>query len=166
MTETITTPVDQAPKTVKYGKALYREMLEQFDYGQIRWTIQRYNPDITEARADEMVNAFLQWMALAPLNTPERYVVMFNTPVEEAFHNFVLNTRLYGKFCNQFLGYFFHHDPLTQESGPEVEPLAKYTIELLQEAYGDELHPLLQDWVQQFHDGTYHVACVGPGGRC
>ena len=162
-TETVTAPVKSS---VKSGKALYHNMRANFDFSLIRWTIRRYNPKITEDQADAMIDAFLQWFALAPLNTPTRYVVMFNTPVEEAFHNFVLNTRLYGKFCEQFLGYFFHHDPLTQENGPEVEPLARYTVDLLQDTYGEELSPLLRDWIQQFHDGTYHVACVGPGGHC
>jgi len=149
------------------GKPLFEKMLADFDYGPVRWTIRRYEPETTEAQADEMIEAFLQWISLTPLNTKECYMVMFKTPVEEAFHNFVLNTRIYGVFCEQFLGYFFHHEPLMEENnGPQMEKIAKYTVEMLEEHFGDSLNPLLKDWRVQFDNGTYHIACAGPGGHC
>jgi len=154
------------PSVLKAGKILYREMKDNFDYSQISWTIRRYTPSITEAEADNMIDAFLQWIALTPRNTMELYMVMFKTPVEEAFHNFVLNTRIYGQFCEKFLGYFFHHDPMVQETGPEVEKIARFTVEQLEKTYGGELNPLLKDWRRQFDNGTYHIACAGPGGSC
>jgi hypothetical protein len=152
--------------TSKAGRVLYEEMVKDFDYSQINWTIRRYNNSISEADANQMIDAFLQWISLTPRNTREIYMVMFKTPVEEAFHNFVLNTRIYQVFCEKFLGYFFHHDPMVQETGPEVERIAKYTVEMLETNFGSDLNPLLKDWRRQFEDGTYHVACAGPGGSC
>lgn len=156
----------QTEKTVVFGKPLYYEMKAEFDYSQITWTMLRYNEEMTEEEAERLLDAFLQWISLTPLYTGDRFITMFQTPVEEAFHCFVLNTRLYKEFCGRFLGFFFHHDPLVDEEGPEVEASARYTIELLEQSFGIDLSPELQEWRRQFDAGTYKVACSGPGGHC
>jgi len=159
--------VDTLHQTTSFGKSMYDKMRANFDYSQIIWTIRRYNKDISEERAEHLLDAFLQWVSLVPLNKEDVYVAMFQSPVEEAFHCFVLNTRLYARFCEQFLGSFFHHDPLVEEEGPAVERIARYTVEQLEQHYfGGELHPELKEWRKQLDAGTYKVACVGPGGRC
>lgn len=150
----------------RHGKPLYHEMTKGFNYSQITWTMRRYNPDMTEDRADELLDAFLQWISLAPLNTKDRWITMFQTDVEEAFHCFVLNTRLYNDFCQEFLGFFFHHDPLVEESGPEIEAAALFTLSSLENSFGEALNPELQEWRRQFDAGDYKVACSGPGGHC
>ncbi|TMI99571.1 MAG: hypothetical protein E6G97_21890 [Alphaproteobacteria bacterium] len=149
-----------------YGKPLYDEMRNNFDYSQIVWTMSRYNDDMSEKRANDLLDAFLQWISLAPLNTRDRWITMFKTDVEEAFHCFVLNTRLYKQFCDKFLGFFFHHDPLVEESGPEIEAAAKFTVETLELCFGPDLNLELKDWRRQFDSGNYKVACAGPGGSC
>lgn len=151
---------------VRYGREIYEEMRSRFDYSQIIWTMRRYNEHMSEERAMHLLDAFLQWISLAPLNTDKQWITMFKTDVEEAFHCFVLNTRLYRQFCDQFLGFFFHHDPLVEESGPEIEAAARFTLENLEESFGDVLNSEFKEWRQQFEDGTYHVACAGPGGHC
>ena len=145
------------------GKELYNDMISSFDYWQIVWTIKRYNKNISDPEANEMLNAFLQWVAAIPaISKGENNVfVMLETPVEEAFHAFVLNTRLYQKFCERFLGFFFHHDPLTEETLETTELGAKYTVNLLESLYSEDLHPLLKDWRKQLNNDTYKVACVG-----
>lgn len=149
-----------------YGQSLYQEMLDNFDFSQITWTMTRYNKEMTTEEAKELLHAFLQWFALIPTNNSGHYVIMLETPVEEAFHAFVLNTALYQKFCEQFLGFFFHHTPLREETGPQIEAAVRYTVELLEQHYGENLHPALQRWREQLDAGTYKVACVGPGGHC
>src|SRR6266404_2166832 len=144
----------------KSGEALYREMRTNFDYSQILWTMQRYNREMTQDKANELLKAFLQWMSLTPANGKDDYVVMFQSPVEEAFHCFVLNTRLYETFCERFLGDFFHHDPLVDEEGPEVERLAWYTVNALEREFGDDLHMELREWRKQLESGQCKVACV------
>lgn len=148
------------------GRELYTAMRNDFDYSVVEWTIRRYNSDTDLPTSRAMVDAFLQWASLAPLNREDQQITMFVSPVEEAFHSFVLNTRLYQEFCDRFLGFFFHHEPLTDGNGPEVEALARRTVSLLQQEFGNELHPLLRDWVCAFENGNYVVACVGPGGHC
>jgi hypothetical protein len=149
-----------------HGKALFQQMNDEYDFSNVTWTIQRYNKEITEAKAQEMLQAFLQWFSLAPMDSDDRWITMFQTDVEEAFHAFVLNTALYQDFCSRYLGYFFHHNPLVEEEGPAIESAARYTVESLMKEYGDDLHPMLQEWTTQFANKTYKVACVGPGGRC
>ena len=151
---------------VRFGRPLYDEMLRGFDYSQITWTMRRYNDDMTQESADELLDAFLQWISLAPLNTADQWITMFQTDVEEAFHCFVLNTRLYRDFCEQYLGFFFHHDPLVEESGPEIEAAARFTLEQLEASFGESLSPELKEWRVQFDSGDYKVACSGPGGHC
>jgi hypothetical protein len=148
------------------GRNLYETMKQEFDFSQISWTIRRYNSEINEARSEELVDAFLQWVSLAPRNTNQQFITMFQGPVEEAFHCFVLNTRLYRSFCEKFLGYFLHHDPVIDENVPDIASAAEYTVNSLQAEFDVSLHPDLQDWCKQFVEGSYEVACVGPGGRC
>jgi len=141
-------------------------MKRDFDYSLIIWTMRRYNKAMTEEVAQQLLDAFLQWISLTPLNTKEHFVTMFQTPVEEAFHCFVLNTRLYRAFCDKFLPFFFHHDPIVSESSENVHAWAEYTVQLLEREFGDELNPELKLWREQFDAGTYHIACAGPGGSC
>lgn len=154
-------PTVRPREGIRAGRALWDQMRREFDYTQVAWTICRYNPGISEERAKELLDAFLQWIAIVPMNTENNYATMFKSPVEEAFHCFVLNTRVYYEFCETFLGEFFHHDPLTDEDGPEAQTQAGYTVNLLLAEYGDDLHPELQQWCRQFEDGTFKVACVG-----
>jgi hypothetical protein len=150
----------------RYGRDLYSAMKSDFDFSQIIWTMRRYNEAMSQEDAVRLLDAFLQWISLAPLNTKERFITMFQTPVEEAFHCFVLNTRLYRSFCDQFLPFFFHHDPIVSEAKEDVHEWAKYTVNLMEAEFGEELNPELKVWREQFDDGTYHVACAGPGGSC
>lgn len=152
--------------TYRHGRELYAAMKSEFDYSQITWTMLRYNEGMTQTEAERLLDAFLQWISLAPLNSKDRFITMFKTPVEEAFHNFVLNTRLYRQFCDQFLPFFFHHDPIVSEAREDVHEWAKYTVELMEAEFGDDLSPELTLWRTQFDNGTYHVACAGPGGHC
>lgn len=155
-----------APATIVYGKPLYDRMKSGFDYSQILWTMSRYNPAMSKDEAGRLLDAFLQWISIVPLNDANQFVTMFQTPVEEAFHCFVLNTRLYKQFCEQYLGFFFHHDPLVQEEGEEIARAARFTVEKLEEAFGEDLSPELKAWRVQFDSGNYKVACSGPGGHC
>jgi hypothetical protein len=144
------------------GQDLYKEMKSTFDYSQITWTINRYNKSISDEQAEELLSAFLQWISVVPAIEigESNTFVMLETPIEEAFHSFVLNTKLYQKFCDQFLGFFFHHNPLKEETGAEIDAGVKYTVELLELQYGENLHPLLKEWRIMLNNGTYKVACV------
>jgi len=156
----------EVPQTHKPGIELYQHMLDTFDYSQITWTMRRYHAEMTEEHAQGMLHAFLQWVALVPSIPDDKWYAMLQTPVEEAFHSFVLNTKHYQRFCQRYLGFFFHHEPVRNESQQQQRNGAEFTINLLEETYGDELHPLLKDWRRQFDAREEVVACVGQGGHC
>lgn len=143
------------------GSELYRMMKEDFDASPIIWTMRRYNSSLGADEAAARFEAFLQWVALVPSVPQDNWYVMLESPVEDAFHSFVLNTRQYDAFCEKFLGQFFHHDPMPDQVSPNVVyEAAAYTIGLLEDAYGPTLTPYLQDWRKQLTDGTFRVACV------
>lgn len=148
-------------QTTVAGPELFDRMKLHFDYEQILWTMMRYDENQTRERATELLDSFLQWFSLLPAIQPGGTYVMLKTPVEEAFHAFVLNTRLYQEFCQQFLGTFFHHDPVTEERAPELVDGIRYTVELLEKTYGNELLPPLREWRNQLDAGTAQIACVG-----
>jgi hypothetical protein len=147
------------------GPALFERMQTEFDFEPVIWTMMRYDEKQTRERATELLNSFLQWFSLIPLIEPGETYVMLKTPVEEAFHSFVLNTRAYKQFCDTFLGYFFHHDPITEERAPEMQGGIRYTVELLEKYYGESLLPPLRDWRRQLNDGSARIACVGCKGQ-
>jgi hypothetical protein len=140
-------------------------MLQEFDYSQIIWTMMRYDERQTKESSNLLLNSFLQWIALVPAIEAGNIYVMLKSPVEEAFHSFVLNTRHYDAFCEQFLGYFFHHDPVTEERAPQMQNGIRYTVELLEKHYGESLLQPLRDWRSQLDEGTAQIACVGCGNE-
>jgi hypothetical protein len=83
--------------SVLYGQELYKEMKSNFDYSQITWTMTRYNKSISDDQAQELMNAFLQWISVVPaIEVGENNIyVMLECPVEEAFHSFVLKSHKY-----------------------------------------------------------------------
>jgi hypothetical protein len=145
------------------GPELYDQMQRDFDYGPVIWTMMRYDERQTKESSNSLLNSFLQWIALVPAIETGKTYVMLKTPVEEAFHSFVLNTRHYGAFCERFLGYFFHHDPVTEERAPQMQGGVRYTVELLEKHYGDSLLQPLREWRRQLDDGSAQIACVGCG---
>ena len=74
------------------GRELYEQMIDEFDYSAVTWTMKRYHAEMSQVRADELLDAFLQCLALAPLNSKDRYITMFQTVVDEAFILFIVNT--------------------------------------------------------------------------
>ncbi len=149
---------------VSGGRELYCRMLSEFDYGPVVWTMTRYNEGMQKEEAFRLVKAFLQWVSLVPIVEASETYVMLKTPVEEAFHSFVLNTRAYEAFCSKFLGSFFHHDPLFEESAPQMNKAIEYTVRRLEQEYGDELEPALRDWRTLLNEGLARAACVGCKG--
>lgn len=145
----------------EFGVSLVLRMKNTFDFEPIVWTMLRYNQDMERSDALSRLDAFIQWFSLIPTVESGCWYVMLETPVEDAFHSFVLNTRVYADFCDQFLGHFFHHDPAPEEAPDQfVRESAEYTVAMLQSNFKENLNPLLQDWVRQVKDGTFKVACV------
>ena len=80
--------------------------------------LRRYKEDsgVSDERAEVDWTAFLQFMAVCMFQS-ERVTA---TPAADGvWHAFLLHTKQYAAFCEEFLGGFVHHDPTSDEGSPE-----------------------------------------------
>jgi len=59
--------------------------------------------------------------------------------IDEAWHNFILFTKDYADFCEEFFGHFIHHRPHYPGDKPDHGKLVFITLEKAREAFGDTL---------------------------
>lgn len=116
----------------------------------------------SEGRATELIGAFLQWFLMANHSEHDRPYVMFHGPVDKVFHAFVLNTEFYAAFCAKHVGKFINHNPLDAEQASVAEERGgiTYTIETLEGAYGNTLHPELKKWVRLAGKGKLKASSI------
>jgi hypothetical protein len=125
--------------------------------------MRRGNPQLIGRRADEALEGLLQWLAghaAAPHH--EQSYVMLLGDVDEAFHAFILNTRLYMRFCKEHVGFFIHHTPADEELAAELQANGslRYTVNFLEDAFGESLSPSLCDWCDGVRSGRLGAAAV------
>ena len=139
------------------GKPLYQRM-KCHGYEAIIQTAMRECGVKTRKRADELLDAFLQWFALIPLASPEHPLQMARS-VDRIWHAMVLNTVFYRDFCRRFAGSFIDHNPLDVESNSQEQKqeYAQYTLALLAEEFGTEVSLDLLDMTQDI------TCCIGCG---
>jgi hypothetical protein len=64
--------------------------------------------------------AFKEWKKYVALNEIKgRRISMMSEKVDEVWHQFILFTRQYHSFCDNFLSGYFHHSPHTSETSRE-----------------------------------------------
>ena len=59
--------------------------------------------------------------------------------IDEGWHNFILFTHDYKKFCLDFLGRFIHHEPIDPNTAKIGETLAPKAVNLAHSLFGDNL---------------------------
>ncbi|MDO9481353.1 MAG: hypothetical protein Q8S96_16715 [Hydrogenophaga sp.] len=64
-----------------------------------------------EPKDCHLVSRALRLFFLAHLKSGRKYVSMPSQAVDEVWHDFILNTRDYAKFCRGAFGRFMHHTP-------------------------------------------------------
>ncbi len=147
----------------------YEVMKSSFDLAPIIAFAVRdgYLPD--EVTAKRAFDGLLQWLAGHAVDEhPDHPYVMMNGDVDQAFHALILNTRSYLHFCRDYVGFFIHHTPLTDVVLAEHDILTgvDYTVDYLAKVYGENLSPVLQDWVRAHEQGKLTataVSCVSNG---
>lgn len=123
---------------------------------------------VSAEEAHVAVKAMLQWLAGHAVKKKGQLHVMLHGPVDKAWHAFLLNTKLYHKFCAEQVGFFVHHTPLDTAHANEFEILGGITttINFLIQSFGDSLNPLLVQW-KELNDSKRikisAVSCVGNG---
>ena len=139
------------------------EKMRKVDLSAVRGLMLRENPQLTNREVEESIEGMLQWLAghaSAPHNE-KSYVMLFG-PVDEAFHSFILNTRLYMRFCKEEVGFFIHHTPVEEELAAELvaDGSLEYTVNFLDEAFGEKLSPALRVWCEGVRSGKLGASAV------
>jgi len=70
----------------------------------------QHHPGFTR-KETALVSEGLRQFFLAYLNSGRREVAMPSQVADDLWHEFILHTRDYGRFCNQAFGRFLHHTP-------------------------------------------------------
>ncbi len=148
-----------------------RKFLEMkgFDLSQVFAFMIREGYAETMESASCQMDGALQWLAAHAVkcHDPVPYV-MLSGNVDNAWHAFLLNTRVYLEFCEKHVGFFIHHMPMDVESANVyvVQGGIEYTVNHLREVFGDDLAPGLKRWVTNLDNGDIWitaVSCVGNG---
>jgi hypothetical protein len=114
-----------------------------------------------DVQANDLLEAFLQWVALVPTIKPDDTFVMLKSPVDKVFHAFILNTEFYQNFCARHFGFFVHHHPIDELLLKKLPGGVRDTMDLLEQTYGEELHPALSAWRSLVDTDAYVVSCAG-----
>lgn len=141
---------------IQGGTVLFEEMRSDVPRDAIRRTaVEDFAVPADEF--DEILDAFLQWMAAMPLKAINTPYVMLKSDVDRIFHAFILNTRAYREFCARHLGQFVDHHPIT---GDGARPDVVSTVEVLRATYGESLSPYLEMWSRDLEAEAWIVSCV------
>ena len=146
---------------------LYQSIMSTEDFGPVIRTMQADGVAQTNEECLELIKAFVQWLSIGATTQTESYL-MFHGPVDEVFHAMILNTHWYFDFCDTHIGCYVHHDPLDRGTVPDtkIESATRSTILLLDNIWGEDLHPHLKQWVSDYHAGELQpnmVSCVCNG---
>ena len=141
----MTTLAEVNPRT---GRTLYTAMRTAFDYTPVLDTaVQHYALDRTSAASH--FDGLLQWLSAIPFARPGQPIQQVEA-IDRLWHAFVLNTKLYRRFCDRFFGRFIDHDPLDRNFAElSKKQYARFTLATLEQEFGAELHPAFRDLTQR-----------------
>jgi hypothetical protein len=79
--------------------------------------MERYS--VNRVEAEEILHETKKWLWLASENIKEKkgfrlFIDNSLMIIDEMWHNFILHTRVYQKFCHEKLNLFVHHEPTPQ----------------------------------------------------
>lgn len=111
-----------------------------------------HHPQWTASQAEQLFNDLLAWMWLNKQRVQEKKKTYLFGPLlilDEIWHTFILHTRDYVDFCQNYFNDYFHHDvePIGAEHMLEEEEITDF----LQDCF----KYLSQEWVERRFD-----ACI------
>ena len=158
MALTLVPPASTAPR----GRALHAAMLTAFDYTPVLDTAVQHC-GLSRAEAASLFNGLLQWLSAIPFARPGQPIQQVES-IDKLWHAFVLNTKLYRRFCDRFFGRFIDHDPLDRNFAElSKKQYARFTLATLTEEFGADLHPAFRDLTQRI--GCCFGQCDDGGER-
>jgi hypothetical protein len=92
--------------------------IEAFPYAQfLDQRLAARRPELTPAQRGEVFVGLRDYFQLCRV-AGRRMVAMPSQAVDDAWHEFILFTRHYGRFCNGAFGRFLHHTPAAAMASP------------------------------------------------
>lgn len=95
-----------------------RRYLAQFDFAQLLDTrLAARRPELTPRQRQEVFTGLSDWFQINQA-APRRKLSMPSQAVDDAWHEFILFTHNYQRFCREALGRFLHHVPAEAMHSP------------------------------------------------
>lgn len=97
--------------------------LTNVDYNFPQIVIDRVSKKYPLAGTDQLSVAFRGFLDYVNLCVAyqDKEIPMFSESVDEVWHQFILDTRSYQKFCEEHVGYFLHHVPNGSNSSYNIQ---------------------------------------------
>jgi hypothetical protein len=96
---------------VKANKAKRLKYIEQYYFHKgVRHKLSQKHPQLTEQQLDMVFQGLKDYFRIC-YQAKNRMVSMPSQVIDDAWHEFILSTRIYEQFCNKALGRFLHHTP-------------------------------------------------------
>jgi hypothetical protein len=94
--------------------------------------LRQRHPEISNGQTELVLDALRQWFVVSAYAKGDM-IGMPSRVVDDAWHEFILMTRLYHSFCTKAFGRYLHHTPNAVADEPVVSTIPR-TLELLQRA--------------------------------
>lgn len=112
--------------------------------------MERYSVNRTEAA--EILQETKKWLWLASENIKEKkgfrlFIDNSLLIIDEMWHNFILHTRIYQKFCNEKLNLFVHHEPT-----PASKKILGFDSEVEKQKFQNEQEEKLSQQLSYIYD--------------
>jgi hypothetical protein len=105
---------------IRANKAKRLKYIERYQFHKgIRQKLSHKYPQLTEQQLDMVFQGLRDYFRIC-LQAKNRMVSMPSQVVDDAWHEFILSTRIYEKFCAKAIGRFLHHTPAEAMSSPTL----------------------------------------------
>ncbi|WKK73621.2 hypothetical protein QYS49_16960 [Marivirga salinae] len=107
---------------------------------------------VNREEATEILQETKKWLWLASENIKEKkgfrlFIDNSLLIIDEMWHNFILHTRIYQKFCNEKLNLFVHHEPT-----PASEKIIGFDSEVEKHKFQNEQEEKLSQQLSYIYD--------------
>jgi hypothetical protein len=122
---------------------MVRNMQEEVDFSPVLRTAVIDCGVASPVEALYALEAFLQWLSVVPAADDGDHYVMLKGDPDRVWHAAIMNTALYRHICTRYVGRFVDHSP---SLGTPRPAWILETVSLLEEYFGDDLHPVFREW--------------------
>ncbi len=160
--EGIFTRLDPAPYALlSTEQQTFLNKLERFEAPYVEEKLLKDGILQSKEEYQRVFTEFKKYVALAKFY-PGLRLAMPSRKVDEVWHQFILFTKQYQEFCNNFLGSYLHHIPKTSFT-PGMPGNKENFVRLYQETFGT-LQPI---WEPQHHNtGCWSEdSCISCDGK-